>query len=96
MTVHGTVNAGVFKEFLKPLISGMTQKVFLIVDGHPMHKAKLVKEFVQANSKRIELFFLPAYSPDLNPDELVWGHVKAKVAKAAPMTKEELKIEVAQ
>lgn len=94
MTVQGTVNAGVFKEFLKRLISGITQKVFLIVDGHPMHKAKLVKEFVQANSERIELFFLPAYSPELNPDELVWGHVKAKVAKAAPMTKEELMAKV--
>lgn len=90
MTVAGTVNAGVFREFLQRLISGMTQKIFLIVDGHPTHKARLVQKFVTDNSERIELFFLPPYSPELNPDELVWNNVKARVAKAAPMTKQEL------
>lgn len=90
MTVQGTVNANVFKEFLKRLISGVDRKVFLIVDGHPSHKAKLVQQFVAENVDRIELFFLPPYSPELNPDELVWGNVKARVAKAAPMTKQEL------
>ena len=90
MTVQGNVNASVFRDFLKRLIAGMTQKVFLIVDGHPAHKAKLVQQYVAANKDRIELFFLPPYSPELNPDELVWSNVKARVAKAAPMTKEEL------
>ena len=68
MTVQGTVNANVFKEFLKRLISGVDRKVFLIVDGHPSHKAKLVQQFVAENVDRIELFFLPPYSPELNPD----------------------------
>lgn len=91
MTVEGSVNATVFREFLKRLIKGMTRKIFLIVDGHPMHKAKLVQRFVEENSDAIELFFLPAYAPELNPDELAWAHVKARVAKATVQTKEELK-----
>ena len=45
MTVEGRVNASVFRDFLKRLITGMERKIFLIVDGHPAHKAKLVKHF---------------------------------------------------
>ena len=91
MTVEGGVNATVFREFLKRLIAGMTRKIFLVVDGHPMHKAKLVQRFVEENNDAIELFFLPPYAPELNPDELAWAHIKAKVAKATAQTKEELK-----
>ncbi|HYA15347.1 MAG TPA: IS630 family transposase [Syntrophales bacterium] len=91
MTVEGRVNARVFRDFLARLITGMDQKIILIVDGHPTHKAKMVKEFVKKNNKRIELFFLPAYAPDLNPDELAWAHVKAKIAKVTAQTKAELK-----
>lgn len=94
MVVESTVNASVFCEFLKRLIEGMTQKIFLIVDGHPSHKAKLVTAFVAANSDRIELFTLPPYSPELNPDELAWAHVKSKIAKAVVQTKEELQTQV--
>lgn len=94
MTVEGRVNAGVFREFLRRLITGMDRKVFLIVDGHPAHKAKLVSQFVKDNAERIELFFLPPYSPELNPDELVWAHVKTRVAKVTARTKEELKAAV--
>jgi transposase len=91
MTVEGTVTATVFREFLRRLITGMDRKIFLIVDGHPTHKAKLVRQFVADNSERIELFFLPPYSPELNPDELVWGNVKTRIAKMAIQTKDELK-----
>src|SRR6202034_919653 len=63
MTVQGTVTATVFRDFLSRLISGVNQKIFLIVDGHPTHKAKLVKQFVADNKESIELFFLPPYSP---------------------------------
>lgn len=94
MTVDGRVNAGVFREFLRRLITGMDRKVFLVVDGHPAHKAKLVSQFVKDNAERIELFFLPPYSPELNPDELVWAHVKTRVAKVTARTREELKAAV--
>ena len=91
MTVEGRVNAAIFREFLKRLIAGMTRKIFLIVDGHPMHNAKLVRRFAEENSAAIELFFLPPYAPELNPDELAWAHIKTRVAKATAQTKEELK-----
>lgn len=91
MTVEGRVNGGVFCEFLKRLITGMERKIFLIVDGHPAHKAKVVKRFVEDNAAAIELFFLPPYAPELNPDELAWAHVKTRIAKATTQTKDALK-----
>lgn len=94
MTVEGRVNGSVFREFLRRLITGMDRKIFLIVDGHPSHKAKLVQQFVAQNAERIELFFLPPYAPELNPDELAWAHIKSKIAKATVQTKEELKAQV--
>jgi transposase len=72
---EGTMNAGRFIEFLKALLDSVEGKIFLIVDGHPTHKANKVKEFTAAE-ERLELFFLPAYSPQLNPDEWVWKNVK--------------------
>ena len=91
MTVEGRVNAGVFREFLERLITGMDRKIFLIVDGHPAHKAKLVTRFVEDNAAAIELFFLPPYAPELNPDELAWGHIKTRIAKTTTQSKEQLK-----
>ena len=67
--IDGRVNAGIFLNFLKQLIKGSKRKIILIVDGHPMHKAILVKEWVEENKGKIELKFLPPYSPELNPDE---------------------------
>lgn len=90
MTVNGSVNATVFIDFLERLLTGMERKVFLVVDGHPSHKAKMVRDFVQANQDRIELFFLPPYSPQLNPDELAWAHVKGKIGKAVTFSKTQL------
>ena len=91
MTVEGRVNASVFRDFLKRLITGMERKIFLIVDGHPAHKARLVSRFVEDNADAIELFFLPPYAPELNPDELAWAHIKTRIAKATTQTKDELK-----
>jgi transposase len=91
MTVEGSVNATVFRQFLERLIVGVEQKTFLIVDGHPAHRAKLVQRFIEANRDRIELFFLPPYAPELNPDELVWAHVKTRIAKKTAETKIQMK-----
>jgi transposase len=85
------VTAKVFRDFLRRLIVGMTQKIFLIVDGHPTHKAKLDKLFVEENRDRMELFFLPPYSPELNPDELAWARLKGRLGRMASNTLEELK-----
>src|SRR5208282_747357 len=73
----GGVNAGVFIEFLKRLITGAARAIFLIVDRGPAHIAKKTKAFVESLNGRLRLFYLPPYSPDRNPDELVWKHLKA-------------------
>jgi len=50
--------------------------VFLVLDGHPVHRSKAVKQFAASPNGRLRLFFLPGYAPELNPDEWVWKHVK--------------------
>ena len=76
MTVNGRMNAAKFIEFLQRLIKGADRAVFLIVDGHPTHRAVKVKKFVASTEGKLRLFFLPPYSPELNPDESVWNYVK--------------------
>ena len=76
MTVKGRVGAIQFIEFIKRLIQGTNRMVFLIVDGHPVHKAKSVAKYILTIKKRFCLFFLPPYSPELNPDERVWNDLK--------------------
>jgi transposase len=63
----------------------------LIVDGHPAHKAKLVKNHVESLGGKLELFYLPPYSPHLNPDETVWAHVKHKDSTRLAGSAEEMK-----
>lgn len=77
MIVESTVNATVFVQFLVRLLHGIDRPLFLIVDGHPSHRARETREFVQATQGRLRLFFLPPYSPELNADELVWNHLKS-------------------
>jgi len=74
--VEGRVNAEVFIEFLRRLIHNRRTPVFLIVDGHPSHKAAMVRMYVETVADKLSLFFLPPYSPELNPDELVWNDLK--------------------
>jgi transposase len=76
MVVRGGVGAKVFIMFLKRLIQGRRRPVFLIVDGHPAHRAKIVKKFIESTNGKLRLFSLSPYSPELNPDELVWNDVK--------------------
>ena len=91
MVHEGSVTAKVFVEFLKRLMVGSVQPIYVVVDGHPIHKARLVQAFVKAQGERLRLVFLPPYSPQLNPDEQVWGEIKARVAKQLPQNFEELR-----
>jgi len=91
MIHQGSVTAKVFREFLKRLMVGATKPVFLIVDGHPIHKAKLVKKYVESLDGMLKLFFLPPYSPQLNPDETVWAHVKREIGKKTVGSLEEMR-----
>jgi transposase len=77
MLTKGRVTAAVFIEFLKRLLVNATTPVFVVVDGHPTHRAKSVARFVAAQEGQLALFFLPPYSPELNPDEYVWNDLKA-------------------
>jgi transposase len=69
-------NAPRFLEFIKRLVQNASRPVFLIVDGHPVHRAKTIKVFAEENKDRFRLFYLPPYSPELNPDERVWNDLK--------------------
>jgi transposase len=71
------LSAEVFIEFLGRLIRQSREKVFLIVDGHPVHRSKEVKAWLSEHDGSIKMFFLPGYSPDLNPDELLNQDVKS-------------------
>ncbi len=76
MLVKGRMTAGKFCGLLQRLLHQARRPIFLIVDGHPTHRAAAVKRFVQATRGRLRLFCLPADSPELKPDELVWNHLK--------------------
>ena len=78
MLTKGRVNAAVFIQFLRRLLVNATKPIFLIVDGHPTHRAKSVAKFVAEQADMLELFFLPPYSPELNPDEYVWNDLKSQ------------------
>jgi transposase len=73
----GGVNSGVFIEFLKRLMVGAKRKIFLILDRGPAHISKKTKAFVATLKGKLRVFYLPPYSPDRNPDELVWKHLKS-------------------
>jgi len=73
----GRVSALVFMDFLKRLLVDAPTPVFVIVDGHPTHRARSVARFVAAQEGKLALFFLPSSSPELNPDELAWNDLKA-------------------
>jgi len=96
-TLHFTVffgrfNAAVFVEFLTKLMHDAPGPVYLILDNLSVHKAKIVKDYVDSLEGRLKLFFLPGYSPKLNPDEWVWKNVKHDhVGKMVARTRDELK-----
>ena len=76
-TYAGKFESAIFINFCKRLMHDTRGSVFLIVDGHPVHRSKAVKDFVASTQGRLRLFQFPAYSPELNPDEWVWKNVKA-------------------
>jgi len=80
----GRLDATRFIEFLKAFMRGR-RPVFLVLDGLPSHKAKLVAAYVQSLEGRLELHFLPGYAPDLNPDEFVWNHLRQHGVTKTPL-----------
>lgn len=90
----GSFTGPVFLAFLKRLVRHLDRKVHLIVDGHPVHRRIMVRDWVAARGEQIEMHFLPGYSPELNPVELLNGDVKHHVSKTNPATPAQLAHEV--
>jgi len=67
----------VFLEFLRRLLRQSDRRVYLIIDRHPVHRSLKVKNWVKENEERLRLVFLPSYSPQINPDELLNQDVKS-------------------
>lgn len=88
-------DAKVFIDFLGRLTRQIKRKVFLIVDGHPVHRSVIAKRWLEKNEDRIRLFRLPGYSPELNPDELLNQDVKSNaVGRQRPKDKKEMVLKV--
>jgi transposase len=77
MVFRSRFTTPVFLRFLRRLLRHVRRPVFLIVDRHPVHVAKAVARWVAERPDRLRLFFLPGYSPDLNPDEFLNNDVKS-------------------
>lgn len=85
----GRMNKERFLKFLKRFLRGRKKLVFIVLDGHPAHRANLVAEYVQSRKGKLELHFLPGYAPELNPDEFVWNHLKKQGVSKKPLRKGE-------
>ena len=91
MVFEGTFKNATFIEFMKRMLKQATRKIYLIVDGHPVHRSVAVKQFVADNAKRLRLIRLPGYCPELNPDDLLNQDVKTNaLGKSRPTTKPEM------
>jgi transposase len=91
MLYDGALNVARFLTFLRRLIKDAAQKVFLVVDNLKVHHARKVKAWVQRHRHAIELFYLPAYAPEHNPDEYLNNDVKQKLRqKPQPGSPDEL------
>ena len=69
MLMEKGFNSEVFKLFLEQMIKYSKKKVFFITDNHPSHKTKKLSEWLEENKEKIEVLFIPPYSPELNPQE---------------------------
>lgn len=85
----GRMNADKFIECLRDFLSSQRGKVIVIMDGHPVHKAKKVRQWLEQRADRIEVELLPGYAPDLNPDEMVWHQMRHKGTSKKPLNKGE-------
>jgi transposase len=72
----GHLNGSVFIDCCRRLLHDAPSPVFVVLDGHPVHRSNAVKAFAASTNGQLRLFFLPGYAPELNPDEWVWKHVK--------------------
>jgi len=77
MVIKKGFTAPVFVQFLRRLVRYSKRRVFLIVDGHPVHRSRYAAAWLAEHEKQIRVFLLPGYSPELNPDEMLNNDVKS-------------------
>ena len=85
MIIDDAVDADKLIEFLAALIKDAGKKVFLILDNLRVHHSKIVKACVAERQAQIELFYLPSYSPELNPEERLNADLKQEMGKRVPV-----------
>ncbi len=85
------INTDRFIDFLQRVIDSSEKKVYMILDNLKVHHAKVVKAWTEEHKEQIELFYLPAYSPDLNPDKYLNQDYKQSANRnSVPATKKQL------
>jgi hypothetical protein len=95
MILDGRFNGEVFKTFLQQMIKYSRKKIYLVIDGHPAHKTKMLNDWLVENETRIEVFFLPPYSQELNPQEYVNQDVNTNIiGKKRPINKDQMRANV--
>ena len=88
-TYQGGLNAEAFVSLLRRMMRRRSKPVHLVLDGLPAHRTTLVKTYVASTKGMLTLHFLPGYAPELNPDELVWSHMKRTGVARAPLRRGE-------
>lgn len=91
MTYTGKMNAALFIVFLTKLVAGSKRKLFLIVDNLSVHEAHLVEQWLANKKEQLEIFYLPKYAPEYNPDEYLNCDIKGNInSDGLPKSREEL------
>jgi transposase len=91
MVFQHRFSSEVFLTFLRRLVRQVGRKAFLIVDGHPVHRSAAVKRWLEEHADQLRVFYLPWYSPKLNPDELLNQDVKSNaVGRRRPANQQEM------
>ena len=88
-TYQGAMSAELFVAMLELIMRRRRKPLFLILDSLPAHKANIVQDYVDGTNGKLKFYFLPGYAPELNPDELVWSHVKRNGTGKRPLAKNE-------
>ena len=80
MVFKGRMDVRVFLRFLRRLVKQAGRRVFLILDRHPVHRSRAVQRWLAEHAEAIRVFYLPSYSPELSPDEMLNNDVKANAS----------------
>jgi transposase len=92
---NGKIDSDAYIGFLKQLLRGRANPLVLIADRASFHRSRKVRDFVRSHRDQIRVYFLPRYSPEMNPDEQVWNSIKSKqIGRKSIKTKSELKKKV--